>query len=304
MKSDLIGKINKLKKERNAKILAHYYQPDEIQEIADEVGDSYYLSEIAKDCDEEVIVFCGVKFMGESAKILSPNKKIIMPILDAGCAMADMANEEELIKLKNKYPNALVVCYINSSVNVKAHCDVCVTSSSAINILKNTNHNQIIFLPDKNLGGYISEKFPEKEFIFWDGYCKYHNDIKIEDVLYLKNKYKDIKTLVHPECKKEIRDMGDYIGSTSGIIDYATNSDYKNFIIATEEGILYKLKKRNPDKNFFIPGKNISCVDMKKTTLESLYEALLTMENEIIIDEDIREKALTSLLNMHEGALV
>ncbi|WP_122641007.1 quinolinate synthase NadA [Romboutsia sp. Marseille-P6047] len=302
MSNDLIEKINKIKVDRNAIILAHYYQPPEIQDLADYVGDSYFLSEIARDCDEEVIVFCGVKFMGESAKILSPNKKVLMPIIDAGCAMADMANEKVILELKKKYPNAIVVCYINSTAEVKSHCDVAVTSSSAVKILNNIHEKQVIFVPDKNLGKYISEEFPEKEFILWDGYCKYHHNIKVSDIIELRIRYKNAKVLVHPECQSEIRDIADYIGSTSGIIDYATKSNYKDFIVATEEGILHELTKKNPNKNFYIPGDSVCCEDMKKTTLESIYETLLKMENEIYIEEEIRVNALNCLLNMHRFA--
>lgn len=302
MMQNLIEKINELKKEKNAIILAHYYQPAVIQQLADYVGDSYYLSEIARDCKEEVIVFCGVKFMGESAKILSPNKKILMPVMDAGCPMADMANEEGILKLKEKYPNALVVCYINSTAEVKSHCDVAVTSSSALKILQNIDTNRILFIPDKNLGGYIAEKFPEKEFILWEGYCKYHDKILVSEIFDLKSQYKDARVLVHPECRSEIRNLADYIGSTSGIIDYATNSEDKDFIVATEEGILYELTMKNPNKNFYIPGGSICCNDMKKTTLQNVYETILDMKNEIYIDEKIREKALNCLLNMHRFA--
>lgn len=299
MGKNIIEEIQNLKRERNAIILAHYYQPNEIQEIADYVGDSYYLSEIARDSIEDTIVFCGVKFMGESAKILSPNKTILMPNLDAGCAMADMINEEQIIEFKNKYKDAYTVCYINSSARVKAHCDVAVTSSSAIDILNNIDNKQILFLPDKNLGEYIAENFKDKEFILWDGCCKYHNNIDLNDIHKLKKMYPNAKVLVHPECRKQIRDIADYIGSTTGIINYATKSDYKDYIIATEEGVLYELKKKNPKKNFYIPGGNISCKDMKKTTLENLYDTLLNMNNEVNLDEKISKNALQCLENMH-----
>ncbi|SFD13714.1 quinolinate synthase NadA [Clostridium uliginosum] len=300
MGENLIEKILKLKKEKNIIILAHYYQPAEIQDLADFVGDSYYLSEIARECKEEIIVFCGVKFMGESAKVLSPNKTVLMPCEDAGCTMADMASSKAVVELKEKYPNAYVVCYINSTYDVKAHCDVTVTSSSALKILKNVPNEQIIFLPDRNLGGYISEFFPGKEFILWDGFCRCHNKISREDILKAKEEYKDAKVLVHPECPKEIRYMADYIGSTSGIIDYATNDSCNEFIIGTEEGILHELKNKNPNKKFIIPGDRICCQDMKKTTLGNLYDTLLNMKNEIILNEDIRKKALRSLENMHK----
>ena len=300
MSRDLKTEIMKLKKEKNALVLAHYYQPPEIQQCADYVGDSYYLSEVARDSDKDIVVFCGVRFMAESAKILSPNKKILMPSLNAGCSMADMASVQAVKNMKEKYPKACVVCYINSSSEVKAYSDVSVTSSSALNIMKNIDEDEIIFLPDKNLGQYISEFFPEKRFILWDGYCKAHNDIKKEEIVNLKNQYKDARVLVHPECTKEVRELADYVGSTSGIIKYATDSKDITFIVATEEGILYELQSKNPDKKFILASKCIRCSDMKKTTLENLYETLLYMKNEIKLDEDIRKKAFKSLENMHK----
>ena len=292
-------KILKLKKEKNAIILAHLYQPSEIQEIADYIGDSYYLSKIARDCDENLIIFCGVKFMAESAKILSPEKTVILPAQNAGCPMADMASAPDLKEMIEKYPDAFKVCYINSSYEVKALCDVSVTSSSALDILKNVPNEQILFLPDRNLGSYIAEFFPEKEFIFWQGFCPTHERITTEDVLKAKIKYPNVKVLAHPECNKEVRDLCDYIGSTSGIIDYATKCEDKEFIICTEEGILYELTKRNPDKKFYFPEK-IVCPNMKKTSLENVYDALCGKIDEVILDSEISEKALTSLENMHK----
>lgn len=300
MSTSLAEKILELKKEKNALILAHYYQPGDIQALADYVGDSYYLSEIARDAKEEVIVFCGVRFMAESAKILSPEKTILMPCLTAGCSMADMASGKAVVEMKEKHPDAYVVCYINSTANVKAHCDVAVTSSSALNILKKIPNKKIMFLPDKNLGEYVSEFFPDKEFILWDGFCRCHNKISKEDILKAKKKYVNAKILVHPECPKEIRDMADYVGSTSGIINFATQDDGKEFIIGTEEGILYELKNKNPDKTFIIPGDRICCQDMKKTTLENLYDTLANMSNEITLNEEIRKKAMKCLEKMHE----
>ena len=300
MSTSLAEKILELKKEKNALILAHYYQPGEIQALADYVGDSYYLSEIARDAKEKVIVFCGVRFMGESAKILSPEKTILMPCLTAGCSMADMASGKAVVEMKEKHKDAYVVCYINSTANVKAHCDVAVTSSSALNILKKIPNKKIMFLPDKNLGEYVSEFFPDKEFILWDGFCRCHNKISKEDILKAKKEYVNAKILVHPECPKEIRDMADYVGSTSGIINFATKDDGKEFIIGTEEGILYELKNKNPDKTFIIPGDRICCQDMKKTTLENLYDTLANMSNEITLDEEIRKKAMKCLEKMHE----
>ena len=302
MNENLVRKINELKKEKDAIILAHFYQPPEIQAIADEVGDSYYLSEVARDCKQQTVVFCGVKFMAESAKILSPEKTVLMPVAGAGCAMADMANDKGVIALKEKHPDALTVCYINSTAAVKAHCDVSVTSSSALNILGKVDNKEIIFLPDKNLGGFIAEHFPEKEFILWDGCCPFHHQIKKEQIEELKALHPNAEILVHPESQKPVRDMGDFVGSTSGIIKYATNSDNDEFIIATEEGILYELNRQNPDKKFYIPGGTIKCKDMKMTTLENLYDTILNTKNEVIVEEHIREKALNSLLNMHKLA--
>lgn len=298
----LADEILKLKEEKNALILAHYYQRPEVQEIADYVGDSYYLSKIAKDSPNQLIVFCGVKFMAESAKILSPEKTILLPAWDAGCPMADMADSDELIKLKQAHPNAAVVCYINSSTEVKAECDITVTSSNALKIFKKIDKSEIIFLPDKNLGSFIAEQLPEKKFILWNGFCITHKKVNPQSILEIKAIKPDAKTLVHPECEKEVRDLADFIGSTGEILDYATKSEIKDFIIVTEQGILHELNKRNPDKNFYIPGKTMTCVNMKKTRLEDIHSSLINMEGSIEIDEEIRVRALKALTNMHEYA--
>ena len=288
MTNQLSEKILKLKKEKNAIILAHLYQIPEIQEIADYVGDSYYLSQIARDAKEDLIIFCGVKFMAESAKVLSPEKTVILPAPNAGCPMADMAEVEDVEEMIKKYPDAFKVCYINSSYEVKALCDASVTSSSALNIIKNIPNKQILFLPDQNLGGYISEFFPEKEFILWRGFCPTHHRITAEDIIKAKEEHPNVKVLSHPECSKEVRDLSDYIGSTSGIINYAT-----------EEGVLHQLKKKNPDKKFYFPEMMV-CPNMKKTSLQDVYDALDGKKEEVILDEEIRKKALTSLENMHK----
>ena len=276
MTNQLSEKILKLKKEKNAIILAHLYQIPEIQEIADYVGDSYYLSQVARDAKEDLIIFCGVKFMAESAKVLSPEKTVILPAPNAGCPMADMAEVEDVEEMIKKYPDAFKVCYINSSYEVKALCDV-----------------------DQNLGGYISEFFPEKEFILWRGFCPTHHRITAEDIIKAKEEHPNVKVLSHPECSKEVRDLSDYIGSTSGIINYATECEDKEFIIATEEGVLHQLKKKNPDKKFYFPEMMV-CPNMKKTGLQDVYDALDGKKEEIILDEEIRKKALTSLENMHK----
>jgi quinolinate synthase len=299
---DIVKEINYLKKERDALILAHYYQRPEIQDIADTVGDSYYLSKVAKESSKKLIVFCGVKFMAESAKILSPEKTVLLPAADAGCPMADMADEDSLIKLKSKYPNAAVVCYINSSTEVKALCDVCVTSSNAINIINNLENKQILFLPDKNLGEYIQEKLPHKEFILWDGFCITHKKVQAENIIKSKSIIKDIKVLVHPECEKPVRNLADFLGSTGEIIDYVTKDSGINYLVVTEEGVLHELKKRNPAKKFYVPGGSMNCINMKRTKLEDVYNSLLNNTYEISIEENIRKKALKSLVTMHEMA--
>mgnify|MGYP001466487357 FL=1 len=299
MTNQLSEKILKLKKEKNAIILAHLYQIPEIQEIADYVGDSYYLSQVARDAKEDLIIFCGVKFMAESAKVLSPEKTVILPAPNAGCPMADMAEVEDVEEMIKKYPDAFKVCYINSSYEVKALCDASVTSSSALNIIKNIPNKQILFLPDQNLGGYISEFFPEKEFILWRGFCPTHHRITAEDIIKAKEEHPNVKVLSHPECSKEVRDLSDYIGSTSGIINYATECEDKEFIIATEEGVLHQLKKKNPYKKFYFPEVMV-CPNMKKTSLQDVYDALDGKKEEVILDEEIRKKALTSLENMHK----
>ena len=299
MMNELSEKILKLKKEKNAIILAHLYQIPEVQEIADYVGDSYYLSQVARDAKEDLIIFCGVKFMAESAKVLSPDKTVILPAPNAGCPMADMAEVEDVEEMIKKYPDAFKVCYINSSYEVKALCDASVTSSSALNIMNNIPNKQILFLPDQNLGGYIAEFFPEKEFILWRGFCPTHHRITAEDVLNAKQEHPNVKVLAHPECSKEVRELSDYLGSTSGIINYATECEDNEFIIATEEGVLHQLQKKNPNKKFYFPEMMV-CPNMKKTTLQDIYDALDGKREEVVLDEEIRQKALTSLENMHK----
>ena len=234
-------------KEKNAIILAHLYQIPEVQEIADYVGDSYYLSQVARDAKEDLIIFCGVKFMAESAKVLSPDKTVILPAPNAGCPMADMAEVEDVEEMIKEYPDAFKVCYINSSYEVKALCDASVTSSSALNIMNNIPNKQILFLPDQNLGGYIAEFFPEKEFILWRGFCPTHHRITAE--MFEGQEHPNVKVLAHPECSKEVRELSDYLGSTSGIIDYATKCEDNEFIIATEEGVLHQLQRKIQIKN-------------------------------------------------------
>ncbi|SHI38951.1 quinolinate synthetase [Clostridium cavendishii DSM 21758] len=297
---NLKDEILKLKLEKDALILAHYYQRAEIQDIADYVGDSYYLSKVAKDSLNKTIVFCGVKFMAESAKILSPNKTILLPVLDAGCPMADMANSNTLLELKAKYPSALVVSYINSTTEVKALSDVCVTSSSALKIINNIKNKDIIFLPDKNLGEYISEHFPNKNFVLWPGSCITHKKVQKKHIQALKDLRPNALVLVHPECEKEIRNLADFLGSTGELIDFSSNNPANEFIVVTESGVIHEMKKRSPEKEFYVPKTTMTCLNMKKTTLESVLDCLKNNQFEIKINEDIRVKALKSLENMHK----
>jgi len=299
-KRELVENILKLKKERNAVIVAHNYQVDDVQEIADVVGDSFALSKYCASNDHEVIVFCGVHFMAESAKILSPQKTVLLPEIDAGCPMADMVTAEALREKKKQHPGAVVVCYINSSAEVKAESDICCTSSNAVKVVKSIKEKDILFVPDKNLGNYVAQQVPEKNIILWQGFCITHHKIKLDEVKKMKELHPDAKLLVHPECQPEIVKIADFVGSTKQIIDYAAKSQDKKFIIGTEMGVMYKLKKDNPDKTFYIMSQGLVCPNMKKTSLKSVYEALLNMKYDIKIDEDIRLKAKKSLDRMLE----
>jgi quinolinate synthase len=299
---ELKEKIQQLKVEKNALILAHYYENDDIQEIADFVGDSYYLSKIGKECKQQTIVFCGVKFMAESAKILSPEKTVLLPNIDAGCTMADMINAEDVKKLKKEHPKAKVICYINSTAEVKAESDICCTSSNALKIINNLDKEQIIFIPDKNLGEYINEKTADKDMILWNGFCCVHEFVNAEEINEVKNADKNIKILVHPECNREIRKLADFIGSTGEIINFATEDNGEKYMIITEEGILYELKNKNPNKQFITPKTPMICNSMKRTTLEDVYKSLLNKQYEITLDDDVRQAAQKCLNAMHEMA--
>lgn len=295
----LTEEIKKLKKEKNALILAHLYQSPEIQDIADIVGDSYFLSKKAMESSSDLIIFCGVKFMAESAKILSPNKRILLPAKESRCPMADMAVVYKLQALKEQHPNAKVISYINTNLDIKAMSDVCVTSSSALKIMNNIEEEEIIFVPDRNLGEYIGEHFPNKKFILYDGFCPVHERVEEIDILELKEVYPSFEVLVHPECNKPVRSLADYIGSTSELINYSAASDADGFIVVTEEGVLHQMKAKSPNKKF-IPLKNsMICPNMKMTNLQAVYDCISNESNEIIIDEESRLKALRALENMH-----
>jgi quinolinate synthase len=297
-KDEIIKEIQDLKKKRNAVIVAHNYQIDDVQEVADVIGDSLALSKYCANVDKDVIVFCGVHFMAESAKILSPEKTVLLPEIDAGCPMADMVTKDALIEEKKKYPNATVVCYINSSAEVKSECDICCTSSNAIDIVRAVKSKDILFVPDQNLGSYVAKMVPEKNVILWKGYCVTHHRVKKDEIAKVKELHPNAKILVHPECQPDIVEAADFAGSTKQIIDYAAKSTNKEFIIGTEMGVLFKLKKDNPEKSFYLLSQGLICPNMKKTSLDSVYNALNEMKYEINLDETIRLKAKRSLDNM------
>jgi len=301
---DIKEKILKLKKEKDAVILAHYYVPADVQEIADYVGDSYYLSEIATKVKENVIVFCGVYFMGESAKILNPGKVVVMPDLKADCPMAHMARVSDIEKVRKEYSDAAVVCYINSTAEIKAHSDVCVTSSNALRVIKALPNQYIYFIPDENLGRYISQLIPEKTFIFNNGYCHVHARISAADILRKKQEYPDAMVASHAECRSEVLELSDFVGSTSGIIDYVEKTDSKDFIICTETGIFHALEMRAKGKNFHAALEDQICPDMKKNTLEKVLNVLETLDNEVVVDEAIIKKGLLPLERMLKLAAV
>jgi quinolinate synthase len=302
MESQVKEQILSLKKEKNAVILAHYYAPDEVQEIADYVGDSFYLAKVAKKSTADVIVFCGVYFMGESAKILNPDKTVLMPDITADCPMAHMVKKGKIEELRGKYDDLAVVCYINSTAELKAMSDVCVTSSNAISIVRSLPNKNIFFIPDKNLGSFVAEQIPEKNIILNDGYCPIHAAITASEVIEEKQNHPKALVLTHPECEAQILEISDYIGSTAEIIAYAAKSPAEEFIICTEEGVKFKLKSDNPQKKFYFPKKHPCCSDMKLNTPEKLLHVLQTMENEITVNPEQGKAALISLERMLELA--
>lgn len=299
---EIVNKINSLKKEKNAVILAHYYVVDEVQEIADYIGDSYALAKQAAKTDADIIVFAGVKFMGESAKILNPQKTVLMPDLAADCPMAHMVTKEKIEQMRQKYDDLAVVCYINSTAEIKCYSDVCVTSSNAVKIVNALPNKNIFFVPDENLGRFVSKQVKDKNIILNDGYCHVHAGVTTKNVKAIKEKYPSALVAAHPECKDEVLKYADYIGSTSGIIDYATKTDNEEFIICTENGVSYELKKKNPNKKFYFAGTKFFCPNMKLNSVEKILNVLQTGENEVLISDEVREKALKPLNRMLELA--
>ena len=296
---ELVQKIIKLKKEKNAVILAHCYQNIEIDEVADYVGDSLYLSQMAAKTDADIIVFAGVYFMAETAKILSPNKKVLLPSLKAGCLMADMINLEQIREFKSKHPNVPVVCYVNSTAKVKSQADVCCTSSNAVNVVKSLNVKEVLFVPDTYLGNFVKSQLNgEVNIIAYPGYCPTHLRITPKDVLDMKAKYPNAKVLAHPECHSEVVKLADFVGSTTAIMNEAKKSNDKTFIIATELGVVERLKRDVPDKEFILVSKKAVCPNMKCHHLEDIYNALLYEQHEINVSEKLITAALKPIQKM------
>ena len=300
---DFIAEINKLKKEKNAIILAHCYQNVEVDEVADFVGDSLYLSQVAAKTDADIILFAGVYFMAQSAKILSPDKKVLMPNINAGCAMADMITVEKLRAFKQQNPNIPVVCYINSTAEVKAECDVCCTSSNAIKIVKNLGVEKVLFVPDNYLGKWVQKQLKgDVEVITFNGCCPIHQLITVEDIEKTRKNYPNALILTHPECKAEVSELSDFVGSTKEIMAFAKQSDKKQFVIATEKGVVDRLnrdsKKDNWGKEFILIKDNIICESMKMNSLKNIFDCLKKEQFEIQVDEDIANKALMSIDKM------
>ncbi len=294
--------IENLKKTKNAVILAHYYAPAQVQEVADYVGDSFYLAKIAKQSDADIIVFCGVYFMGESAKVLNPDKKVLMPDLTADCPMAHMVADGLIDTMRAQYEDLAVVCYINSTAELKRQSDVCVTSSNAVNIVKALPNKNIFFIPDRNLGRFVAQQVPEKNIIINDGFCPIHAAISADQVKAEVSKHPDALVFSHPECEEPVLALSDYIGSTAEIIDFAYNSTKTEFIICTEDGVDYKLVTDNPNKKFYFPDPHPCCADMKLNTLQSVLDVLQNEDKVVEVSEEVCKEALIPLDRMLELA--
>ncbi len=299
-KYTLISNISKLKSQKNALILAHNYQLPEVQEVADSVGDSLSLCRKAAKSQEDIIVFCGVRFMAETAKLLNPKKTVLLPSLNAKCPMADMIDRDTIRELKGRYRDAKVVCYVNSSVDVKAESHISCTSSNAVDIVNSQKVDRIIFTPDRNLASYVEEHVHTKEIIKTDGYCPVHASLTAEDIYKKKAKYPHAKVLVHPECTSSAREHANFVGGTEAIIDYAIGSADEQFLIGTEIGVLHRLKKSCPDKEFHMLSDKLVCPGMKDITLERIHNALLWEQYPINIDTDVHRDAADSLHRMFE----
>lgn len=298
--NELVEKIKKLKKEKNAVILAHCYQNVEIDEVTDYVGDSLYLSQRANETNADIIVFAGVYFMAQTAKLLSPDKKVLLPRMESGCRMADMIDLEQVKEFKSLHPNIPVVCYINSTAEVKSECDMCCTSSNAVKVVESMGAKEILFLPDTYLGKWVEAKLGNIKITTYPGFCPTHLQIKPKDILEAREKYPNAKVLAHPECHQEVVKLADYVGSTTGIMKYAIESDNKQFIIATEKGVVDRLKRDYPDKEFILIKDNIICPNMKWHTLQDIYDALDKEQHEITVDAEVAKKAVNCINRMLE----
>jgi quinolinate synthase len=287
-------RVKKLKKERNAIILAHYYMRHEVQEVADYIGDSFGLAQKAKETDADVILFCGVHFMAESAKILNPDKIVLMPDDRSGCPMADMVTAAGLRRLKAQHPKATVVAYVNTSAEVKAETDICCTSANAIKVVNSVPTDEVIWVPDKNLGHYVAQH-TDKKMIIWQGYCNTHDLLTPQEVLELKNQYPDAPIVVHPECRPEVVELADHVASTTGILKYCRETNFTDYIIATEDGVRYMLEKENPGKRFHFASRFMVCPNMKVHNVKKMVRALETMQPQIEVDPVIAEKARKAL---------
>jgi quinolinate synthase len=296
----IVDDIKQLKKEKNAIILTHCYQPIEIDEISDYVGDSFYLSRMAAKTDADIIVFAGVHFMAQSAKLLNPNKKVLLPNPKSGCFMADMVNVEQLREFKAKYPNIPTVCYINSTAEVKAECDICCTSSNALEIVKSLKSDKVLFLPDTYLGKWVEKQLGNVEVITYNGFCPTHLRIRPEDIENSRNKYPNAKILAHPECHTEVSKLADFTGSTKEIMEYAKSSKSKQFVIATEKGVVDRLQRDCADKEFILIKDEIVCQNMKWNSLDDIKNALIKEEHEIEVDETVFVNAKKSVDRMLE----
>lgn len=294
--TELVKRINELKKKKNAIVLVHNYQRPEIYDVADFIGDSLGLCQRARDTDVRIIVFCGVNFMAESAAILNPDKKVIIPYLDSGCAMADMVEARDLFEFKKKHPDAAVVTYVNSSAEVKALSDVCCTSSNAVDVVKSRKEKKIIFVPDKNLAAYVQKLVPEKEIIAWQGYCPVHHYVNKEYLLEVKKENPKAKIIAHPESKPEVLEMADYVASTSGMVAAAKNDDAAEFFVLTECGMTERLKREVPGKRF--KGLCNMCFDMKKNTLPAVLRCLEEESPVVVVDREVGRRALTAFEEM------
>lgn len=308
MDNSIKEKIKKLKEKNDVVILAHYYVDGEVQEIADYVGDSFFLAKVATTVKQQAILFCGVSFMGESAKILNPQKKVIMADNTADCPMAHMVDIDRIREVRRQYDDVAVVCYVNSTAKIKAESDVCVTSSNAVTIVKKLPNRNIFFIPDNNLARFVAKQVPDKHFIFNDGFCHVHKSIHSEDVAKAKELHTEALVLAHPECTEDTLELADFIGSTSQIIDYATTSPENVFIICTEMGVFFELMQKNPDKKFYSVGHRQFCPNMKKVRIEKVIEALENIDSDnynieyVNLDEDLRKAAEKPLSRMLELA--